>query len=323
MKMLRLALVLVFVLVAAGCTQQSQTSQEVKVKEEVTKPVVTVAATEAPIVEAISLSWTGCGISKKAFMGEAAIAYEASTGIKIELTGGGATKGVRSAAGGTSDLGGSCRMALPEYDEESNVLATHVAWDALVFITHKDNPVEGITTQQAKDIILGDITNWKEVGGPDEAIIPVFREQTASGKLSGVGHMTRVLLFNDPEKDFLETAIFKKSSGPVEEFVTETPYTFAVTGISSAKKRDIKIMTLDGVESSKENIGSGAYPLYRPLFILTKGEPTGMVLDFMDWILGDDGQKLISEQGTVNLKEGEGLKEKFTAWHDTDIIRNY
>ncbi|MEE8400627.1 MAG: substrate-binding domain-containing protein, partial [Candidatus Hydrothermarchaeaceae archaeon] len=217
----------------------------------------------------------------------------------------------------------SCRMALPEYDEESNVLATHVAWDALVFITHKDNPVDGITTQQAKDIILGDITNWKEVGGPDEKIIPVFREQTASGKISGVGHDTRVLLFDNPDQDYQETAIFKKSTGPVEEFITVTPYTFAVDGISSAKKRDLKILALDGAAASKENIGSGLYPYYRPLFIMTKGEPTGKILDFVDWILGPDGQTLISEQGTVNLEEGEGLKEKYSAWHDTDRIRNY
>lgn len=310
-------------LVSMGCTEKPSPSWEEKLEMPsnvipVEKSMDYKAGDNSP-----KLIWTGCGITQKAFMGAAALEYEEQTGIMIEITGGGATKGIRATAGGTSDMGGTCRVALPEKYPGENVLLTHVAWDALVFITHNSNPIDGITTQQAKDILLGKITNWKELGGPDQRIIPVLRVQDETGKLSGVGYMTRLMLFGDVDMNFTEDAVFKTSSGPVEEYVESTPFTFAVSGISSSRKRDLKIMKLDGMEPSKENIILGEYPLFRPLYLATSVEPTGEVDNFIEWILGEDGQRVISAQDTVNLEEGRGLKEKFRYWHNTYMIRNY
>ena len=97
---------------------------------------------------ATTLKWTGCGITKKAFMKEAAAAYEQKTGIKIKLSGGGATKGIRFANSGMADLGGNCRPALKDRfpAEESNAYMTVVAWDALVPVVHPDNPVGSLTS---------------------------------------------------------------------------------------------------------------------------------------------------------------------------------
>jgi len=95
-----------------------------------------------------SLQWAGCGISKKAFMAELAAAYERKTGIKIELKGGSATLGIRSVSAREVDLGGSCRHWLEKRDnftphpEERRVRMDPVAWDALVVLVNKDNPVD-------------------------------------------------------------------------------------------------------------------------------------------------------------------------------------
>ena len=92
--------------------------------------------------EESALNWVGCGISKKAYMIELAKVYEQQKGIKINVQGGGATKGIRDVSSGTADLGGACRFHLPGNEMEKSAGFEPVAWDALVVIVHKDNPVD-------------------------------------------------------------------------------------------------------------------------------------------------------------------------------------
>jgi phosphate transport system substrate-binding protein len=83
---------------------------------------------------------------------------------------------------------------------------------------------------------------------------------------------------------------------------------FGLTGVSSAQRRDLKILSIEGIHPSKENIASGKFPLYRPLFIATSNsEPSKEVKKFVEFIKGAEGQKIISKQGTVNLEEGKAL----------------
>ncbi len=254
--------------------------------------------------EASELTWTGCGISKKAFMKELALAYEAKTGSTVIIKGGGATKGIRAVASGESDIGGSCRHKL-NVEEEKATMMHHVAWDALVIIVKKDNPVDTITTKQIKDVFTGKIKNWKELGGPDAPIKLFVRR----GKISGVGLMLREIVFNNPDQDFSPDAEVKKSSGPIEAGISKDPLGIGASGISSAKKRDgLKMLIVDGAPATKEGLMSGKYPLTRPLYITTKGEPTGEVKNFIDYAFSPEGQAIISAQGTVNLEEGKSLK---------------
>lgn len=259
-------------------------------------------------------------------MSEVALAYEKVAGKKIDVMGGGATLGIRAAAADDADIGGTCRPPLPDlFDEEKGGYMTLIAWDALVFITHTSNPVDGITLQQAKDILSGKITNWRELGGADKPIIAVFRSQVPEhgGKVSGVGYMARLLVFNDPDIDFIKNALFFKHSAEVERIIEKVGCTFGITGVSSARKRKVKILNLNGIEPTKENIASGEYPLFRPLYVVTKGKPAGEAKAFIDWLLSKEGQKIVSDQGTVNLEEGRGLKAKFRFWQHTELIMNY
>lgn len=272
-----------------------------------------------------TLTFKGCSIVRRAFMSEAAAAYEKATGSKIVVMGGGATLGIRAAAAGDADIGGACRPALPErFPEEQGVAMVHVAWDALVFITHPSNPVDGITLAEAKELLLGETTNWKEIGGRDARIITVLRSQVPEhgGKVSGVGYMTRLMLFDDPETDFSRKATFFRHSAEVEETTEVVETSFAVTGISSAQKRKVKILELEGVAPTKENIASGRYPWFRPLYLIVPNNPPDEVRGFVDWILGDEGQAVISAQGTVNLAEGRILDEKFRHWPERDLFTN-
>lgn len=205
-----------------------------------------------------TIKWAGCGISKLAFMAELSKAYEKKTGIKIDLKGGGATAGIRQVTTGEVDIGASCRTNLEFTSEERNAHQVPVAWDAIVFITHPSNPVDSLTTQQARDIYTGKITNWSEVGGKNAPINLYVRR----GKISGVGRTLRELLFSNYDQEF-KTKLIVASTTPLEEGVSKDAAGLGATGVSSAQKRMkdgmVKILKLNGKEATFENIKSGQY----------------------------------------------------------------
>ena len=253
-----------------------------------------------------TLEWSGCGITKKAFMAELGKAYTKKTGIQVKVSGGGATKGIRNAANGSIHIGGACRVSLENHPEERDAFQIPVAWDALVAFVHKDNPVDNITFSQLHKVYLGEITNWKQLGGKDEPLELYVRR----GKLSGVGRTIRELVFANYEQDFKATYVVK-SSGPVETGVEKNPLGFGVSGISSARKRDFKILKLDGKAPTYENIKNGSYALYRPLYLVIKrGNKTPLVRDFIKYAVSNEGQDILRAQGTVPYAEALHLVMK-------------
>ncbi len=264
--------------------------------------------------ESDALIFKGCSIIRRAFMTEAAHAYKEATGQSIDVMGGGATLGIRATTAGDADIGGTCRPPLPDLSaKERGTQTFQIAWDALVVITYHSNPVDSITLQQLKSVLRGEIVNWRELGGPVKRIVPVFRSQSPEhgGKLSGVGYMTRKMLFGDTEIDYSARALFFRHSSEVEEAIEKVPFSFAVTGVSSANRRRVKALALDGVKPTRDNISSGAYPLYRPLYLVTRGGPSPEIRGFLDWLLSDAGQQVVSDQGTVTMSEGFRLFELF------------
>ncbi len=254
--------------------------------------------------EEAPLRWVGCGISKKAYMVALAEAYEQKTGVKIDLQGGGATRGIREVAASTADIGGSCRRRIFSAKQERGITQVPVAWDALVVIVHKDSPVNNIALADLRKVYLGEIRNWSELGGPD-APIKLFARK---GKISGVGRTTRKLLFDDYDQEFAASQIFP-SSGPLEEAVVGDHNAIAISGISSARKRDVKILALDGKYPSYENVQSGNYLLYRPLYLVYHEDSPNVerIKDFIQYADSEEGRNVIRKNGTVPYLEGLNL----------------
>lgn len=250
--------------------------------------------------EPTSLKWVGCGISKKAFMKELAAGYQKKTGVIIDIQGGGATRGIRETAANNSDMGGSCRYKIGNAPEESRAILEPVAWDALVVIVHPDNPVENISFDQIRGIYLGKITNWKQLGGNDAPI----RLMARKGKISGVGRALRKLVFANYNQAFKATE-FVKSSGPLEKAVVKDVNAIGVTGISSARKRKVKNLKLDGKEPSYDNIRKGEYGLYRPLYLAmnSRGKKYNEVKKFIKYAHSREGRDIIRNNGTVPYLE--------------------
>lgn len=253
------------------------------------------------------LSWAGCGISKKAFMGEMAKAFEKKTGVHINLKGGGATRGIREVADGTRDIGGACRHTLDSgsafgsHPLERRVRMDPVAWDALAVLVHKSNPVNDITIPQLRQVYLGKITNWKQLGGNDAPIELFVRK----GKISGVGRTIRELIFANYDQEFASTAKVVKSTGPLEKAISTTAVNgIGISGVSSARRRDVKLLQISGKDPSYDNIKNGDYLLYRPLYLVTHLENTDPdIKAFTQFVHSNEGRAIMRKVGTVPYED--------------------
>jgi len=266
---------------------------------------------QTPAQSAVSkdvIKWAGCGITKKAFMAELAKAYETKTGVKIQLAGGGATRGIRDTVKHRTDMGGSCRMNLPDEDRAELHASLHpVAWDALVIIINKKNPVKNLSRKQVQDIYKGKITNWRQVGGKNIPLQLYIRR----GKISGVGYAIRQYLFEDSNVEFKTQKRFtKRSSGPIERSIEKEIGAIAITGVSSARKRNVKIISMDNKSPTYENVKNGSYGLYRPLYLVTTPTPSPMVKKFVSFARSKEGRKIIRENGTVPYMDAPHLMSK-------------
>jgi phosphate transport system substrate-binding protein len=254
------------------------------------------------------LTWAGCGITQKSFMKELAQGFENETGIKIHIEGGGATRGIRDTAKGLVMMGGTCRMTLPLSDSIESYVTLHpVAWDALAVILHKDNPVSNITSEEISKVYSGEITNWKQLGGLDKPIHLYIRK----GKISGVGYAIRQYIFKAGDFDFVTRKEYiKKSSGPIEKAVEVDPDAIAITGVSSARKRDVKIIGIDNYVPTYENVKSGNYVFYRPLYLVTGAKSNNKVKEFVKFASSKKGKQIIRDNGTVPYSDAWYLMRK-------------
>ncbi len=260
-----------------------------------------------------SLNWVGCGISKLGFMQDLAAAYETRSGVKVNLEGGGATKGIRQVSAGESHLGGSCRMPLVYKEKggryvvesaESRVKMIPLGWDALVVIAHKDNQmVSSITREQLKAVLRGEITTWRGLGADNDQPINLYIRQ---GTISGVGLTLRQQLFDNVNEQFSAKATELPSSGKIEQAVEQDPLALAVSGISSSRHRDLRMLPLDAVEPTMENMKKGEYVLYRLLFLVAPAkvmeQPESAA--FVRFAQSAEGTTIIEKAGTLPYRYG-------------------
>ena len=266
-----------------------------------------------PPIASAKLEWVGCGITKKAFMAELSSAYEATSGTPIDLAGGGATRGLHAVAEQRSDLGGSCRMALPHvHSQEMNVRLHPIAWDALVVAVHPANPIDAVSSKDIYRIFTGAIRNWQALGGPDRALRLHVRGGY-QGKYSGVGYAVRQYILHDTRAE-LDTPFEHPSSGPLEEALETDRWGLGVTGLSSAQKRDLKLLELDGVPPTVEQLKAGEYRYYRPLYLITSRRPNPETQAFLDFARSAEGKAVIRRNGSLPYSDALRLMTNRTIY---------
>lgn len=181
---------------------------------------------------------------------------------------------------------------------------TPIGTEAFVFFVHKDNPITNLTTKQIKDIYSGKITNWKDVGGKNEKIA-AFQRNEGSGSQS----MLKRFMGDTPITDAPTEMVNDLMAGIIEQvadYKSKTnsigfSFRYYVEGI--IKNPDIKMISIDGIAPTSENIRNGSYPILTPIYAVTyKENQNGNVDKLLEWILSDEGQCIINETGYVGIK---------------------
>ena len=217
--------------------------------------------------------------------------------VQITIQGGGSSVGVKSAGEGTVDVGAASREVKESELQEFPDLVVHtIARDGIAIVAHPAVPLDGLTKEQVKDIFAGEITNWKDVGGPDRPIVVVSREEG-----SGTRAAFEEMVMGKKGPPIVDTAILQPSNGAVRTTVATTPDSIGYLSFGYLDE-SVKTLTIDGVEPTEANAASGDYPIVRPLNLLTKGEPAGVVEAWLDFILSDEGQQIVAGEGYIPVK---------------------
>ena len=182
---------------------------------------------------------------------------------------------------------------------------TQIGYEAFVFFVHKDNPIDSLTVEQIKGIYSGQITNWSQVGGKNEKIV-AFQRNEGSGSQSMLIRFMGDTPIMEPT---MQTSV-GDMGGIIEEVADSKnksnsmgfSFRFYVEGI--IKNPDIKMIAIDGVAPTKENIQSGAYPIIAPLYAVTyEGNANENVQNLIEWMLSDEGQYIIEQTGYVAISK--------------------
>ena len=193
------------------------------------------------------------------------------------------------------------------YAEECNTtfVYTPVGTEAFVFFVHKDNPIDNLTTEQIKGIYSGEITNWKQVGGKNEEIA-AFQRNEGSGSQS----MLQRFMGDTPIMEAPTEMVNTMMSGIIEQVSSYRSksnsigfsFRYYVEGI--IQNPDIKVLSVDGVAPTAENIRNGRYPIVTPMYAVTYEENTNENVDLLlQWILSEEGQYIIEETGYVGVSD--------------------
>jgi phosphate transport system substrate-binding protein len=229
----------------------------------------------------------------------------------IAVTGGGSGTGVASLLNGTCDIAETSRkMKQREIDlaNQKGIYpkAVTVALDGLAVVVHPSNPVDKLTIAQLSDIFTGKIKNWKELGGRDSKIVILSREVNSGTHVYFKEHVLRKNNSNNNE-EFASTALLMPSSQAIADEVSQNPQAIGYYGmgyISEAQKpvAVAKDENSPYVLPTIENVINGRYPISRPLFMYTNGEPKGLLKDFLDFVLSQEGQEIVLDTDFVPVK---------------------
>jgi phosphate transport system substrate-binding protein len=213
--------------------------------------------------------------------------------VTVDVQGGGTRLGIALARGNQIDIGTASRTPTAEDERDPETGAkrlwwTAVAQDGIALVVHPQNAVGGLTLPQARDIFFGRILDWEEVGGRPGEIVVVSREDG-----SGTREVFEEMVME--EQRVTLTAIVIPSSEAVVEYVAGHPTAIGYVSMGYLSPQ-VKALPIEGVSPTPENVQSGAYPLTRPLYLLTGQEPTGEVKAFIEFVLSPAGQAVVEQR---------------------------
>lgn len=222
-------------------------------------------------------------------------------GVMISIKGGGSGTGIAALINGTVDFANASREMKEEEIAEASgkgieAVELEVAKDAIAVIVHPDNPVTALTLDQLGKIYRGEITNWKDVGGPDKTIVILSRD-SASGTYE---YFKEEVVGKDLE--YAKEAKLLPSTQAIVDETKANPDAIGYIGLGYLTG-DVKTLEIDGKAASLEAALDGSYVLSRGLYMYSNGQPADVAKVYADWILSPEGQKVVEDQGFVPLAQ--------------------
>jgi phosphate transport system substrate-binding protein len=237
---------------------------------------------------------------------------EENPGDFVAVTGGGSGTGLSSLISGTCDIAMSSRsikdkeIALAK-QKGINPFEVKAALDGLAVVVNPANPVNKLTLGQLADIFTGKISNWKEVGGSGQKIVILSREVNSGTHVYFKEHVLRK---GDPngKEEFAPGALLLSSSQAIADEVAQNPAAIGYYGMGyiSPKQKHVDVAMNDQsgyINPDIENVVSGKYPISRPLFLYTNGEPQGLIKKFVDYVLSKEGQEIVVKTDFVPIQK--------------------
>ncbi len=223
--------------------------------------------------------------------------------ILVSVTGGGSGVGITALRDGSTDIAMASRsLKMSEKIElqgaKKDVAEVEIAYDALSIIVHKSNPVEKLTREQLEGIFTGQITNWKQVGGPDLAIV-VFTRESSSGTYEFMKEHVM------SKKEFAKTAIGSASNAAIVQSVSQTKGGIGYIGLAYIEDviKPVSVSFDNGpfVKPTFKNALDKIYPISRPLFFYYVKTNEAKVKTFIDFFLSPLGQKMVTHKGYIPI----------------------
>jgi phosphate transport system substrate-binding protein len=218
--------------------------------------------------------------------------------VNITVSESGSGNGAKSLINGVCDVADMSRfMKTKEFQaavEKGVTPVAHVvAIDGIAVVVHPSNPVQGLTVQQVRDIYMGKITNWNEVGGPNKKIVKISRD-TNSGTYETFEKLVMKKERIAPDAEYVG------SNGQARQRVQSTPAAIGYVGLGFVD-RTVKALSINGIKPDRTTVSSGSYPIARPLFMFTNGYPKlGTHLHaYVTLYLTPKGQEIVESIGFV------------------------
>jgi phosphate transport system substrate-binding protein len=217
--------------------------------------------------------------------------------VSVTVSESGSGNGAKSLINGTCDIATMSRAMKPEEIAAARSKGVEpvvhvVALDGLAMIVNPANPVRTLTKKQIADIYKGFLTNWRQVGGPNARILVVQRESN-----SGTQETFKELVVGK-HAHVAGGAETQSSNGAVKNRVSLTRGAIGFIGLGFIDP-SVKKIAVEGVLPNYETVKSGDYPLSRPLYMVTDGQPSGLIGEFTDIPKSDEGKRIIKELGFV------------------------
>lgn len=231
---------------------------------------------------------------------------------RIAVTGGGSGTGIAALINGTVGIANASRRIKTEEIDSARSRGNEpvefiIARDAIAVIVNTDNPISELTIQQISDIYSGKINNWLELGGEDRPIVRLSRETNSGTHVYFLEEVLRRGIPDDKTLFSTDTLLLPSSEGISAE-IRDNPNAIGYEGLGYVTE-DMKVIAIarnpgdEFVLPSTDTVASRTYPIARDLYMYTIGQPSGLVKDYLEWILSAEGQQIVDELGFIPVTD--------------------